>query len=404
MGRQGLRRDGGVGGVLDRRARAASAAASPGTGSTASISRPSSSVLLVGADHPDGEAGRAGQLLLEGALQAGEAQLVAGRVARRRRPRCVSSMTSAVAAPTRPSRARANRGAGRQQPGVGREDGAGQVEHLRPDRLEVGTAQRDDRDELTLRGGLDIGDDVLGGDAGGGRQRGGQRGQVGDLGRVDPDVDDLGRGEQGCARGVGDGGPLGQRPGHDQVLPLPQLGMDQGRLGDDLPAVLALPEPQASRRSSSPARRRGPRWRSSRRSRSSSSTCGVAERRRRARRRGGPRRSAAAAPWSASGSVVAAAAASRSPAAQSSRKASRGGADVVLGAAGAAGHQRNGDQERGEEGGPPASPHGSRLSGPVSASCARREPGRDRLVRTARWRTGRRRGTRPGGRRPGPER
>ena len=102
-------------------------------------------------------------------------------------------MTSAVAAPTRPSSATANRATGASSRVVGREDRTGQVEHLRADLLEVGTAQGDDRDELARGRGLDVGDDLLGRDAGGRRERGGQRRQVGDLRRVDADVDHLGR-------------------------------------------------------------------------------------------------------------------------------------------------------------------------------------------------------------------
>ena len=54
--------------------------------------------------------------------------------------------------------------------------------------------------------------------------------------------------------GVNSGAPaasvIGARSGRvrasDQVLPLPQLGVDQGRLGDHLPAVVALPEAQVA--------------------------------------------------------------------------------------------------------------------------------------------------------------
>ena len=44
----------------------------------------------------------------------------------------------------------------------------------------------------------------------------------------------------GAPGGVGDRGPLGQGAGELEVLPLPQLRVHQGRLGHDLPLVVAL--------------------------------------------------------------------------------------------------------------------------------------------------------------------
>ena len=93
-------------------------------------------------------------------------------------------------------------------------------------------------------GRLDVGGDVRGGDARGGGQPRGQRRQVGDLPGVDADVDDLGRGEQRRTRRVGEGGALGQAPGQLEVLALAELGVHEGGLGDDLPAVVALLQPE----------------------------------------------------------------------------------------------------------------------------------------------------------------
>ena len=44
----------------------------------------------------------------------------------------------------------------------------------------------------------------------------------------------------GAPDGVGDRRPVGQAPGEHEVLPLPQLRVHERRLGDDLPAVVAL--------------------------------------------------------------------------------------------------------------------------------------------------------------------
>ena len=77
-----LRGDGGIGGVLQRRRRAASAPACPATGATAPIWRPVSPVALSVLTTETVKPGGPGQLLLERPLQPGQPQLVAGGVAR----------------------------------------------------------------------------------------------------------------------------------------------------------------------------------------------------------------------------------------------------------------------------------------------------------------------------------
>ena len=320
-------------------------------------------------------------------------------------------MTSAVAAPDAAEQGDGEPRAGRQQPGLGREDGAGQVEHLRPDRLEVRPAQGDDGDELTLGRGLDVGDDVLGGDAGRGRQRGGQRGQVGDLGRVDPDVDDLGRGEQRSPRAVGDRGPLGQRPA-TRPGAAPRPARDGSGSARRRPASRPRPPGAAgSRRRPSPARRRDPRSAVQPTVAVSSSIVGRPE----SVESVASGRSSAVC-WSSvvasSGSVVAAAAASRSPAAQSARNASAAASTSSSALPEHPATRGRAIRSEVRRAGPrlvrttpdcqTKDPSPSRLA--ALAASLGTGPFHDRPVRTARWRTDRRRGSRPGGRPPGPGR
>ena len=201
----------------------------PGTGSTAATSTPGVAGGLVGADHRDGEAGGAGELLLEGALQAGEAELVAGGVARRAVVLgLLDDLGGGRADPAEQGRGEPR--ARRQQPGVGREDRAGQVEHLGADRLEVGPAQRDDRDELARGGRLDVGDDVLGR-----RCRWRRTAPAASDGRsvtwavsTPTLTTSVGREQRRPGR-VGDRRPLGQAAGELEVLPLPQLRVHERR-------------------------------------------------------------------------------------------------------------------------------------------------------------------------------
>ena len=200
----------------------------------------------VGAHDRDREAGSAGQLLLEGALQAGQAQLVTGGVARRSVVlRLLDHLRRRLADPPQQGggEASARVPAGAWRSGTRRRE----VVDLRADGLEGGTPQRDDGDELTRRRRLDVGDDLLGGGTGGGGQPLGERLQVGHLRRVDPDVDHLGRREQRLAVGVGDGRALGQAAVELEVLPLPQLRVHDRGFGDDLPLLVALPQPQRCR-------------------------------------------------------------------------------------------------------------------------------------------------------------
>ena len=142
----------------------------PGTGATDAISCPWSVVFLSVLTTVTVNPGRAGQLLLERPLQPGEAQLVAVGVPGR-------SVVLAVLDDLRgrradpPEQGEGEAGRRGQQPGGGGEDRAGQVEDLRADLLEVGPPEGDHRDELAGPGLLDVGDDLVGGDAGGRRER-----------------------------------------------------------------------------------------------------------------------------------------------------------------------------------------------------------------------------------------